>query len=177
MGEKDWTAPVGALYRFNADQTIHEMRSHVICSNGTGWSPDGRTMYHTESFRYSIFAYDFDTATGLIANRRIFAEVDHSSGAFPDGLTVDADGGVWSNHVGVGRVVRYDPAGKIERAVTLPVPRATGCTFGGADLDILYVTSARETMNPQQLREAPMSGSLFAVNTGLRGLPATAFAG
>jgi hypothetical protein len=87
-----------------------------------------------------------DPQSGTIANRRIFAEVDQNAGAFPDGLTVDADGFVWSNQVGTGRIVRYDPDGKIERAVQLPVPRATGCTFGGDKLDTLYVTSARETM-------------------------------
>lgn len=177
MGAIDWNAPVGNLYRMDADLTVTRMQPNVICSNGTDWSPDGRTMYYTESFRYAIFAYDFDPESGAIANRRIFAEVGRSAGAFPDGLTVDADGFVWSNQVGPGRIVRYDPDGRIERAVQLPVPRATGCTFGGDGLDILYVTSARETMTPAQLREAPLSGSLFATQPGVRGLKPASFAG
>jgi sugar lactone lactonase YvrE len=177
MNQKNWESPDGALYCLDENKEVSLKRSQVICSNGTAWSPDSRTMYHTESFRYAIFAYDFDPRSGEIANRRLFAEVDKKSGAFPDGLTVDADGGVWSNHVGVGQIVRYDPAGKIERVVQLPVPRATGCTFGGANLDILYVTSARETMDPKQLRQAPLSGSLFSVDVGVQGIPADFFAG
>jgi sugar lactone lactonase YvrE len=169
IGDPQWDAPVGSLYRLDANLQVTPMLSGLICSNGTGWSPDGRTMYHTESFRYTIFAYDFDAATGSISNGRIFAEVDRSAGAFPDGLCVDAEGFVWSNQVGMGRVVRYDPAGKIERQILLPVPRAVGCGFGGDDLQTLYITSARETMTPSQLAEAPLSGSLFAVRVDVKG--------
>ena len=177
MGDKAWDKPVGTLYRFTLDQTVTPMHGNVICSNGTDWSPDGRTMYHTESFRYAIFAFDFDGATGTISNRRIFAEVDRSIGAFPDGLCVDAEGHVWSNQVGVGRVVRYDPAGRMVGEVKLPVPRAVGSTFGGEQLDTLYVTSARETMTPAQLKAAPLSGSVFAVKLPVGGKPTTPFNG
>jgi sugar lactone lactonase YvrE len=169
MGDPAWDQPVGGLYRFDLDQRVTKMRSDVICSNGTAWSPDGRTMYHTESFRYAIFAYDFDGETGSLANRRTFAVVDRSLGAFPDGLCVDSEGHVWSNQVGIGRVVRYDPSGAIERQIVLPVPRAVGCAFG----DTLFITSARETMTPQQLQAAPLSGSLFAVTPGVKGLMTT----
>lgn len=180
MDAKHWKNPSGNLYRMTADRIVTRMQSQVICSNGSGWSPDGRTMYYTESFRYAIFAYDFDPATGEIESRRMFAEIseeDRKAGGFPDGMTVDADGFVWSNQVGLGRIVRYDPEGKIERVVELPVPRATDCTFGGEDLKTLFITTAQETMTPDQLRQAPLSGSLFAVDTGIRGLPSTPFAG
>jgi sugar lactone lactonase YvrE len=177
MGDPAWDQPVGTLYRFDPDQTLTPMRRQVVCSNGTSWSPDGRTMYHTESFRYAIFAYDFDPADGSISNRRVFAEVDRTLGAFPDGLCVDSEGHVWSNQVGIGRVVRYDPAGHIERQILLPVPRAVGCTFGGNDLSTLYITSARETMTPEQIQKAPLSGSLFAVNADIKGRGAVPFAG
>jgi sugar lactone lactonase YvrE len=118
-----------------------------------------------------------DAASGSIENRRVFARIDQKLGAFPDGLCVDAEGFIWSNQVGIGRVVRYDPAGNVERQIQLPVPRAVGCTFGGDDLRTLFVTSARETMTPQQLHAAPLSGSVFAVDTGIKGQPATLFAG
>jgi sugar lactone lactonase YvrE len=177
MGDPAWDQPVGSLYRFDPDLTVTRMQTHVACSNGTAWSPNGRTMYYTESFRYAIFAYDFDAATGSLANRRVFAEIDRKLGAFPDGLCVDAEGHVWSNQVGIGRVVRYDPAGRIERQIQLPVPRAVGCTFGGDDLGTLFITSARETMTPQQLQSAPLSGSIFAVNPGVRGQTVTSFDG
>jgi sugar lactone lactonase YvrE len=92
-------------------------------------------------------------------------------------MTVDADGFVWSNVVGLGQIHRYDPQGKLERIVQLPVPRATDCTFGGQDLKTLYVTTARETMTPEQLAAAPLSGSLFAIDCDVRGLPSSSFSG
>ena len=180
MDAKEWKKPSGHLYRMDASHRVTLMRSQVICANGSGWSPDGRTMYHTESFRYAIFAYDFDPATGNIENRRVFAEIsdeDRAGGGFPDGMTVDAQGFLWSNLVGIGKIIRLDPAGKVERTIIMPVPRATDCTFGGPDLETLYITSARETMTPRQLQQFPMSGSLFAVATGIRGTLATPFAG
>jgi sugar lactone lactonase YvrE len=177
MGDPGWDQPVGSLYRFDPDRTVTPMCTQVICSNGTDWGPDGRTMYYTESFRYTIFAFDFDPETGSLANRRVFAAVDRNLGAFPDGLCVDAEGYVWSNQVGIGRVVRYDPAGRIEREIRLPVPRAVGCTFGGEDLGTLFITSARETMTPRQLQDAPLSGSLFAVEPGVKGKSAIPFDG
>jgi sugar lactone lactonase YvrE len=177
MGNTAWDQPVGTLYRFDSDQTVTPMQTSVECSNGTAWSPDGRTMYYTESFRYAIFAYDFDGSTGTLSNRRVFAQVDRQLGAFPDGLCVDAEGGVWSNQVGIGRVVRYDPAGEITCQIQLPVPRGCGSMFGGDDLDTLFVTSARETMTPEQIQAAPLSGSLFAIKPGVKGLAATFFNG
>lgn len=177
MGADQWDAPCGALYRLDADGSITRQQDQVICANGMGWSPDNRTMYFTESFRYAIFAYDFDAAAGTIANRRVFAEVDRASGGFPDGLTVDAEGHVWSVHNAIGRVVRYTPDGRIERTVELPVPRPCGCTFGGAGFDTLYITTARETLTPEQLAKYPLSGSLFAATPGVRGLAEPQFAG
>jgi sugar lactone lactonase YvrE len=177
MGDPAWDKPVGSLYRFDPNQTVTQMCTQVICSNGTAWSPGGGTMYYTESFRYAIYAFDFDSTTGSLANRRTFAEIERDLGAFPDGLCVDAEGFVWSNQVGVGRVVRYDPAGRIERQIQLPVPRAVACTFGGDNLCTLFITSARETMTTRQLQEAPLSGSIFAVEPGVAGQAATAFGG
>lgn len=179
MDAKEWKKPSGNLYRMNPDRSVTTMQSQVICSNGSGWSPDGGTMYYTESFRYAIFAYDFDAKSGAISNRRTFAEIsqdDRKAGGFPDGMTVDADGFVWSNQVGLGRIARYDPQGKIERIVQLAVPRATDCTFGGNNLDVLFITSARETMTPAQLQLAPLSGSLFAIDAGVRGMASSPFA-
>jgi sugar lactone lactonase YvrE len=177
MNGKHWDAPSGSLYRLDTDLRVTRQQTGCVCANGLDWSPDGGVLYFTESFAYGIFAYDFEAATGQIANQRLFASVDKSSGAFPDGLTVDADGYVWSVHNAVGRVVRYSPAGKIDRVVQLPVPRPCGCAFGGEKLDVLYVTTARETMTADQLAKAPLSGSLFAVTPGVRGLPPSLFAG
>jgi sugar lactone lactonase YvrE len=177
MGEKDWLADSGALYRLDPDLTVTRMWDHVICSNGTGWSPDARTMYYTESFRYAIFAYDFGAEAGTLSNRRPFVILDPQASGFPDGLTVDADGHVWSAQPGYGRLVRYDPTGKIERIVELPVSRATSCIFGGDDYETLYITTARETLRAEELAEEPLAGSLLAIRPGVRGIPETPFAG
>jgi sugar lactone lactonase YvrE len=177
MGSVHWNAPVGGLYRLDADGRVSRMQGDCVCANGLGWSPDNRVLYFTESFRYAVFAYEFDAATGGIANRRVFATVDKNSGAFPDGLTVDAEGFVWSVHNAVGRVVRYSPAGQIDRTIEVPVPRPCGCAFGGDNLDVLYITTARETLDAAQLARYPLSGSLFAVTPGVRGLAEPHFAG
>lgn len=177
MNGAHWDAPDGSLYRLDTALRVTREHAGCVCANGLDWSPDGRVLYFTESFAYGIFAYDFDSASGQIANRRLFAAVDKDSGAFPDGLTVDADGGVWSVHNAVGRVVRYTPAGEIDRVVQLPVPRPCGCAFGGEKLDVLYVTTARETMTADQIAKAPLSGSLFAITPGVRGLPPSCFGG
>ncbi len=177
MNEKDMTLPTGNLYRLGPDQSVKLIQPHIACVNGTDWSPDNRTMYTTETGSYVIWQYDFDPAAGTIANRRPFVQLDPAANIFPDGLTVDAEGFIWSNHVGNGKIVRYDPAGNIERQVQLPVPRAVSCAFGGPDLRTLFVSTARETMTPEQLAKAPRSGSVFAVDAGVQGLPAAEYAG
>jgi sugar lactone lactonase YvrE len=153
------------------------MKTSVICANGLGWSPDNRVFYFTESFRYGIYAYNFNPATENISNRRLFASIDRNSDGFPDGLTVDEEGYVWSVHNAVGRVVRYSPSGAIDRVIEIPVPRPTSCIFGGDELDVLYITSARETMTSEEIAQAPLSGSLFAVKPGVKGLPEPYFTG
>lgn len=162
--------PAGALYRVAADREPRTVAEEVICANGLGWSPDDRTFYFGESFRYAIFAYDFDADTGALSARRTFATVERSSGGFPDGLTVDAEGGVWSVHNGAAQVVRYAPDGKVTHVVQMPVPQPTSVIFGGDALDVVFVTSSRQDMDDDQLRRFPLSGSVFAVRPGVEGL-------
>jgi sugar lactone lactonase YvrE len=176
MGDVDWDSPVGSLYRFDPGNKVTRMEEGVCCSNGLGWSPDNKTLYFCESFRYKIHAYDFDAPTGAIANRRVFASVD-ANGAFPDGLTVDREGFIWSAQPVFGRLVRYDPKGVIERIIELPVSRGTSVMFGGPDLDVLYVTTMRGTLSDEQLAEEPLAGSLLALRPGVKGIAETPFAG
>jgi sugar lactone lactonase YvrE len=177
MNDVEWSAPSGSLYRLNPDDTLTWIEGDVACANGLGWSPDNRVFYFGESFRYAIFAYDFDALTGQISNRRLFASIDHSKGAFPDGLTVDRDGCVWSVHNVLGQIVRHDPTGKVIAVIDMPVPQPTSVMFGGEKLDTLYITSSRQNMTEAQLAEAPLSGSLFAVRPGVVGLPEPYFVG
>ena len=177
MNDVEWDKPSGSLYRLDPRLELSQLQDAVVCANGLGWSPDDRTFYFGESFRYAIFAYDFDPDAGALSGRRVFATLDGSSGAFPDGLTVDAEGGVWSVHNGAGRVVRYAPNGEITHEVELPLPQPTSCIFGGRELDVLYVTTSRQNMTRDQLERYPLSGSVFAVRPGLTGLPEPLFAG
>jgi sugar lactone lactonase YvrE len=177
MNDVDWDTPSGSLYRLDPSLKLNRLRGAVVCANGLGWSPDDRTFYFGESFRYAIFAYGFDPDAGALLARRVFATVDRRSGAFPDGLTVDADGGVWSVQNGAGRVVRYAPDGGVTHEVEVPVPQPTSCIFGGPELDVLYITTSRQKMTPEQLGRHPLSGSVFAVRPGLSGVPESLFAG
>jgi sugar lactone lactonase YvrE/DNA-binding IclR family transcriptional regulator len=172
----DTTPGHGSLYRLDPDGRCTCVESGFHVSNGLGWSPDDRTFYFTDSGAKRIYAYDFDIETGALANRRVFVEVPEGSGA-PDGMAVDAEGFVWSAHWDGWCITRYDPQGRVDRVINLPVPRPTSCAFGGPDLTTLYVTSARIRLSVQQLAEAPLSGSVFAIQTGVKGLPEVPFAG
>jgi sugar lactone lactonase YvrE/DNA-binding IclR family transcriptional regulator len=172
----DTTPGHGALYRLDPDGRCTKMDSGFHVSNGLGWSADDRTFYFTDSGPKRIYAYDYDIETGAIANRRVFVQLPDGVGT-PDGLAVDAEGFVWSAHWDGWCVTRYDPDGKVDRVINLPVPRPTSCAFGGPDLSTLYITSARIRLSAQQLAEAPLSGSVFALKSGFRGLAESPFAG
>jgi sugar lactone lactonase YvrE len=172
-----WDKPVGTLYRWSETLSPAIAAERIRCSNGLGWSPDNRTMYYAESFAHVIHAFDFDFGTGAIANRRIFATLDPKTGAFPDGLTVDAEGYVWSAQPVFGRLVRYAPDGTIERIIETPVSSPTSIAFGGNDCATLYVTSARAGKSAEDLAQEPDAGGLFACRPGMAGIPETPFAG
>jgi L-arabinonolactonase len=169
MEELEPRSGQGNLYCLDRGGLLHHRESGVEIANGLAWSPDGRVMYFADSPLRTIFAYDFDTETGDISSRRVFARTP--DGAYPDGATVDEQGFLWSAHWGTGRVVRYAPDGRIDRALELPVSQPTCTAFGGAGLDILFVTSARDGLSRSSLAAEPNAGDVFAYRTGFRGLP------
>lgn len=164
----------GSLYRIDPDGSVHHMLDGLSTSNGLGWSPDARTFYLTDSPTGHIYAFDFDAESGSLSQQRIFASVPQDSGR-PDGLTVDAQGGIWSAHWDGWRVTRYLPSGVIDRVVEIPVPRPTSVIFGGETMDTLFVTSARKKLDPHVLDAAPLSGSVFSVKTDQTGIPEPLF--
>jgi L-arabinonolactonase len=169
-------APVGKLFRLDANLSVHTLDEGIICSNGPCWSPDGHILHFADTGRRAIYAYDYDPATGKALSRRLFASFEALRG-FPDGATVDEEGYVWSVEVYSGRLIRFDPMGVIDRIVGLPVQSTTSLTFGGANLDVAYVTSMARPMNGQYHRERE-AGCLFAIyGLGVRGLPEPRFAG
>ena len=169
-------AASGAIWRLGADHALIRMAKGHIVGNGFGWSCDGRTMYFTDSENRTIFAYDFDPANGSLGQRRVFATIAADAG-YPDGLCVDGENYVWSAHWDGARITRYAPDGTVDRVIAMPVPRPTSLAFGGADLDRLYVTSASIDLTPEQVAAAPLSGGLFELDVGVRGVAEPRFAG
>lgn len=168
--------PKGSLYRLDLDHAVTRMATGIRTANGLGWSPDDRLMYYTDTRTNRIDVFDFDIAAGALANRRVFADVPEDTG-FPDGLTVDCEGGVWSANWDGGRIVRYDPEGRIERVVAVPVRRPTSINFGGAGLRTLFVTSARDGLDDATLAREPHAGDIFAFEPGMAGIAEPRFAG
>lgn len=167
----------GKLYRVDHDLSIHRMETGVTISNGIGWSPDNKTMYYASTRGDVCWAYDFDLATGSIANRRTFIDTRGKPGKV-DGATVDADGCYWCALVWGWEIARFDPTGKPMETVRLPVQHPTMCSFGGENLDILYVTTTRKFLKPEDEPAQPLAGALFAIHdTGAKGLPEPFFKG
>lgn len=160
-----------ALYRLEHGGAIEQVRDGLTISNGIGWSPDGRLMYSIDSLAYRIDVADYDVATGGASDLRPFATLQ-ADGGLPDGLAVDAEGGVWLCVFGGAELRRYDPDGTLTARLPLPVTNPTCPTFGGDDLETLYVTSARHKLTPEQLAAEPLAGAVLALDPGVRGLPA-----
>jgi L-arabinonolactonase len=151
-----------SLYRLDPDHSVHRMEGEIGISNGIDWSPDGKTMYFTDSPRKLIYFYDFDAKSGAIENRRIWVDSTDQPGV-PDGLCVDAEGCVWSARWDGWCVSRYDPQGKLILEIPTPVQRPTSCAFGGQDLSILFISSAWTELTQNEHRNQPLAGNLFAV--------------
>ncbi|EHK76512.1 putative senescence marker protein-30 (SMP-30) [Sinorhizobium meliloti CCNWSX0020] len=152
--------PLGRLYSFS-EGTLSPMDEGFALSNGIGWSPDWRTMYFAETQARSIYAYEFDLDRGAISNRRIFASTSGEGG--PDGLCVDSDGNVWVAVFGGGRIERYSPSGEPLGPLELPNAHPTSCTFGGRELDTLFVTSSTMKIDGGSVGEQEFPGGLWSV--------------
>jgi sugar lactone lactonase YvrE len=158
----------GAFYRLDTDGTVTELFDGVGISNGVGWSPDDQLMYYIDSLAYRVDVMDYDVATGAIGERRPFARLG-SGDLVPDGLAVDAEGGVWAAVWGGSVIQRYGPDGRLSGVVRLPAAYVTSCAFGGADLDQLFITTAS---GPGR-----SAGALFTCPAGVRGIPAFPYRG
>ncbi len=172
----DERSPVAALYRVDPDLSVTTVLTGTTISNGLGWSPSGRRFYFIDSPTRRVDVFDLDPATGALEDRRPFAAVE-VAGAVPDGLAVDAEGGVWVALHGGWGLNRYTPDGELAAEVRLPMARVTSCCFGGAELRDLYVTTRREGLSPAQAVEQPLAGALLRLDPGVAGLPTHAFAG
>jgi L-arabinonolactonase len=160
--------PMGKLYCLDGREARVHLSGIAIC-NSICFSPDGRHLYFADSPDRVILRFDIDQESGALSNRRVFARTPE--GAFPDGANVDADGHLWSAHWSAGRIVRYSPDGHISGEIEVPASQPTCIAFGGRDLDLLFVTSAREGLSAAALRVQPHAGDLFVYSVNVRGLP------
>ena len=176
IGTISQTPGQAALYRYDPDGSVHTMETGLTISNGLGWSPDGGTFYLTDSPQRKIFAYSFDGSTGEISDRTVLIDLDDES-IEPDGLAVDADGNIWTALWDGWCVACFSPTGSALGRVSFPVPRPTCPTFGGPNLQTLYVTTASAGLSQQELQEGFFSGDLFAIAAPAPGLPTTPFGG
>lgn len=156
----------GALYRLDGDRLIEE-ESGISCSNGLAFSPDGRTLYHTDAPTRIIHAWTLDPGSGGISNKREFARLGVDDG-YCDGATVDAEGGYWAALVFAGKLRRYLPSGEIDLEITLPFSAPTKPIFGGDDLSTLFLTTTK-MMGADD--GAGLAGGVFAFQPGVCGLP------
>ena len=158
----------GALFRIDPDGSVTEAKRDIGIANTLAWSPDRARFYFADTLRNTIYAYDYDAATGSITGERPFF-ADFGRGV-PDGSAMDSEGFLWNCRSGGGCIVRLAPDGTMERIVEMPVPNVTSCTFGGPDLRTLYITTASLGAPPHRL-----AGSLFACQAPVPGLPENRF--
>jgi sugar lactone lactonase YvrE len=159
----------GTLYRLDPDGSVQVVLENVTVSNGLDWSPDGSLAYYNDTDTGRVDVFDYEPEAGL-SGRRPFVE----TGARPDGLTVDAEGGIWVALSNASAVRRYTADGTLDEVVELPVTKVTACTFGGPRLDELFITTSREGLDTGA---EPAAGSLFRALPGVTGMPVREFAG
>jgi sugar lactone lactonase YvrE len=167
--------PGGSLYRLDPGFRCERMDTGFIVSNGMAFSPDDRTLIFGDSRGERMWRYDLDLDAGTISNKRVFLDTRGLPWRV-DGATFDADGYYWCALIGDWSIGRFDPVGRLDRIVRLPVQHPTMCNFGGDDLDVLYVTSGTVFIGQDEQARQPLAGALFAVRgLGVRGIPEPLF--
>jgi sugar lactone lactonase YvrE len=172
----DFQAGAASLYRIDAEHAVTRVLPDLTISNGMGWSPAGDVMYFIDSTTYGVDAFPFDAASGELGTRERLITFSVDEG-MPDGLTVDAEGGIWVALFGGGEVRRYRPDGGSWGTIELPVTQVTSACFGGPTLQDLYITSAAVQLDAEALARQPLAGATFVCRPGVTGLPTNVFAG
>jgi sugar lactone lactonase YvrE len=163
------------LYRLDPDGTCTKKIDNVSNSNGICWDEKNSKMYYIDTPTRRIWSYDYSTDSGDIQNRQTAVIVDPSDG-YPDGMTIDSEGMIWVAHWDGWKIIRYNPRdGKKLLEITLPTAKITSCTFGGEDLQTLYITTASIGLTKKAMRSQPLAGGLFSIKTDFTGIPAYFF--
>lgn len=169
----DETPGAGTVYRLDLDGSVSTVLTQVSISNGIVWSLDGQTVYYIDTPTRRVDAFDFRAEDGTFGSRRPVAAIT-APGAFPDGMTIDAEGFLWVALWGGSAVHRYSPDGTLADVIDVAATQVSACAFGGPELGTLYITTSRQGLNDG---EQPGAGALFAAVPGVRGVPVLPFAG
>ena len=164
----------GSLYRLDIDLTLDKIESNLGIPNTFIWNPDNTKFYFTDSMEGIIYSYDFNEKSGEITNKTNFATFNRG---VPDGSTMDNEGFVWNCRWGGSCVVRFDPLGRVDRVLEVPVENVTNCVFGGKDLKTLFITTARQGLSKEYVKKNPYAGSLFAIDLSIKGIEDNNFLG
>ncbi len=155
----------GCLYRLDRDRAVTRILDGIGISNGLGFSPDEKRLYYTDSAKREIYVFDYEREKGTISNKRVLIRIPAAEGE-PDGLTVDAEGYIWSARWNGGCIVRYDPKGREVLRIKLPAKKVSSLTFGGKDCKDIYISTAG---GENREEEGPGAGALFCLNLGIQG--------
>lgn len=173
MGETD---PYGSLYSFDGT-SVTKLLGSITISNGLTWSPDHKTFYYIDTPTREVRAFDYDLETGAIANPRTAVSIPESFG-WPDGMTSDVQGNLWIAMWGGAQVTKWDPhTGQLLEQIPVAAKNVSSCVFGGTNLNELYITSARKGLDEAALKQYPLTGGLFRLQTNVEGMPTFEFAG
>jgi D-xylonolactonase len=158
----------GRLYRLDTDGSITKILDNIGCSNGMGFTLDHKQMYYTDSVARKIYIFDYDRKTGVISNQRVFVDVPAAEPGVPDGMTVDAEGYIWSARWDGWSLVRYNQQGVEDRRIRFPAGQVSSVIFGGNDYSDIYVTTAGAS---NKAKNGPGAGALYRLRLGIKGLP------
>ncbi len=173
----DQSKKEGSLYRLNTDFQIKRVLSDITISNGLAWNPEAGLFYYIDTPTMEICSFRYDEETGNFLERSVIRTIDERDG-YPDGMSIDSEGFLWIALYAGSKVVRISPeTGNTEFEIRVPVPKPTSCTFGGENLDELFITTCRENMSKEELNKTPLSGSLFKAKVPFHGIRANRFGG
>lgn len=166
---------VASLYSVEKTGAWQTLLTELTLSNGLAWTADGRTLYHVDTLACRISSYPYDLATGQIGAGKVILDIPRELG-FPDGMEIDNEGNLWVAHWGGSAVRCWSPeTGECLAEIKVPCAQPSSCCFGGPGLNQLYITSAREGLNEEALREQPLAGSVFVCEPGVSGRPVQLF--
>ena len=166
--------PSGSLYQLSSNNELSVLLDQIRIPNSIAWSPEGDVMYFSDTRAEIIWSFNYNSETGEISDRNTFVDFSKLQGR-PDGATTDTEGYLWCAEYGGGKIIRFDPKGRIVSAITVPATNVTSCTFGGPNFSTIYITTASQRLTPEQRLSQPLAGSVFSCDLDITGIPEPIF--